>query len=199
MDLKRRGFLIGMGGLITSAFVGRAKAHIRARRGPLLVAPAKAEETLFAYPPIPEMGNGWILTLGPFEYEPSYTITWREFFRRQGRDMTKLSDFRYIRQEWRLTAHDLDRPMNERTWLMMWDLRWSPCARAFRLLQELEIGPWLERHGAGPGELDFIEYGYHPCSSDQWVEARNQLTISLLQARFVELNVPIRVEVGQWD
>ncbi|MEK0084172.1 hypothetical protein [Benzoatithermus flavus] len=58
MDLKRRGFLTGMGGLITSAFVGRAKAHIRARRGPLLVAPAKAEETLFAYPPARDLHCG---------------------------------------------------------------------------------------------------------------------------------------------
>jgi hypothetical protein len=63
--ILRRGFLIGAGSLITTAFVARARAHICSEHGPLLVVPTKAEETLFAYAPPDGAHSGWLLSLGP--------------------------------------------------------------------------------------------------------------------------------------
>ena len=40
------------------------------------------------------------------------------------------------------------------------------------------------------------EFGGAPGNSYTWVELRDDLTVSLLQARLIELNLPINVKVG---
>jgi hypothetical protein len=48
--ITRRTFLAGDGGLITAGLLRKVIGHIRAEGQPMLLAPANAEETLYAYP-----------------------------------------------------------------------------------------------------------------------------------------------------
>ena len=47
--ISRRSFLLGLGSLVTTSFVARARAHVRESGGPLLLQPKKADETLYLY------------------------------------------------------------------------------------------------------------------------------------------------------
>ena len=49
------------------------------------------------------------------------------------------------------------------------------------------------------GQIIFEEFGGSPANSYTWVELRDDLTVSLLQARLIELNLPINVAVGTRD
>ena len=42
--ISRRNFLIGIGGLVTTSFLARARTHLRQAGAPLLLEPKKAEE-----------------------------------------------------------------------------------------------------------------------------------------------------------
>ncbi len=47
------------------------------------------------------------------------------------------------------------------------------------------------------GGVYYTEWGGHPGSSERWVDLRDDLSASLLQARLVERALPIKVVVGQ--
>jgi hypothetical protein len=49
--------------------------------------------------------------------------------------------------------------------------------------------------GLKAGQLEFVDGGWHPGSCERWVEVRDDLSLSLLQASLIELNRPIRVVV----
>ena len=70
-----------------------------------------------------------------------------------------------------------------------------PQAKAFHLLKKLDLGP-LESTLRQAGEIIFEEFGGAPGNSYTWVELKDDLTVSLLQARLIELNLPINVAVG---
>ena len=54
--------------------------------------------------------------------------------------------------------------------------------------------------GASAGrQITFEQFGASPGNSYTWVELRDDLTVSLLQARLIELNLPINVAVGTRD
>ena len=46
------------------------------------------------------------------------------------------------------------------------------------------------------GQIIFEGFGGAPGNSYTWVELQDDLTVSLLQARLIELNLPINVAVG---
>jgi hypothetical protein len=77
----------------------------------------------------------------------------------------------------------------------LWDNFTGPQAKAHHLLRDLDLG------GAGSalrqaGQVIFENFGGSPGNSYTWVELRDDLTVSLLQARLIELNLPINVAVG---
>jgi hypothetical protein len=39
--------------------------------------------------------------------------------------------------------------------------------------------------------------GWHPGSNERWAELRDDLTVSLLQARLIELGQPIRIVIDE--
>ena len=49
------------------------------------------------------------------------------------------------------------------------------------------------------GQIIFQQFGGSPGNSYTWVELRDDLTVSLLQARLIELDLPINVAVGTRD
>ena len=74
--------------------------------------------------------------------------------------------------------------------------RTSP--KAHHPLKDLDLG----QAGSAlrqAGQIMFEEFGGSPANSFTWVELRDDLTVSLLQARLIELNLPINVAVGTRD
>jgi len=43
--------------------------------------------------------------------------------------------------------------------------------------------------------MEFIEGGWHPGSSACWVELRDDLTVSLLQADIIERDLPLKITI----
>ena len=78
---SRRGFLIGAGALLTTAFVADARSFIRANGRPLLARPTQIAQTLYWYD---SADDGYLLTLGEWTDEPPPAPTWREFFINEG-------------------------------------------------------------------------------------------------------------------
>ena len=83
-------------------------------------------------------------------------------------------------------------------WEDRWDNFTGPQAKAHHLLKGLDLG-----HSGSAlrqaGQIIFEEFGGSPANSFTWVELRDDLTVSLLQARLIELNLPINVVVGTRD
>ena len=97
-----------------------------------------------------------------------------------------------------LPLDELDVRLNGFGWEDSWDNFTGPQAKAHHLLKGLDLG------GAGSalrqaGQIIFEEFGGSPGNSYTWVELRDDLTVSLLQARLIELNLPINVAVGTRD
>jgi hypothetical protein len=49
------------------------------------------------------------------------------------------------------------------------------------------------------GQIIFEEFGGSPGNSYTWVDLHDDLTVSWLQARLIELNLPIDVAIGTRD
>ena len=80
--------------------------------------------------------------------------------------------------------------MSVRYWEDWFDIEGDPLARAYHLLHKIDLGD-SER---GP-LLDF-NIGSHPGDSTHYVNARDMLSRSLLQARLIDLVMPIKIVEG---
>ena len=94
-----------------------------------------------------------------------------------------------------LSPDQLDEPVPGWTWADYWEHSGSPEAQAYWLLKELRLDFSLGKHGPTAGRIEFLD-SPNPCSSWHWVELRDDLSASLLQARLVELGQPIRLEIA---
>jgi len=90
------------------------------------------------------------------------------------------------------SAEGPDHPIHDPIWCDAVDITLGSCARASRLLRELNIGPEIRTLRSQSGRLDF-HFGGCPGSNDRWVEAADDLSVTLLQARLIELRQPIQV------
>ena len=197
--LDRRHFLIGAGALLTASFVKRAKAFSRRSRTPLVLPPArKPEETLYVYRQESDDGGEWRVSLGPDQPFAPPPPTWREHLRSLGHPLDTQDEIERACREHDLPLEELDVRLNGFGWEDSWDNFTGPQAKAHHLLKGLDLG------GAGSalkqaGQIIFEEFGGSPGNSYTWVELRDDLTVSLLQARLIELNLPINVAVGTRD
>jgi len=194
--ISRRSFLIGAGAFLTAGFLADAKACIAESGKPLLLAPPQPREILFAYEGFGsgEFDEGIRLTLGQARYEEPDPPLWRELVVMEGWKLEKLSDFRRLYSERWITPKELRQSVDSWTWADAWEYRFGPAARAYWLLHDLKLDrriKGLER----AGRLTFYQCP-HPGNSAHWVEAKDLLSLSLLQARLRELDVPVGIEIG---
>jgi hypothetical protein len=186
---SRRGFLIGVGAVLTTAFVKDARSFIHRAREPLLVPPSQVAETLYWYE-IPD--EGFQLTLGPWSFAPP-PPTWREFFAREGIPHRTEKEIEKICSSHRIEPADFDKPVKRRYWEDWFDITGGPLARAYHLLQAIDLGP-VRDSGRGP-HLEF-NVGSHPGDDTHYVNAKDMLSLSLLQARLIDLKLPIKMAEG---
>jgi hypothetical protein len=196
--IERRRFLIGLGSLLTAAFVGESKAFARKAGLPLILEPPKAEETLYVYDQSEWGGRcKWRVSLGPDEYEAPPAPTWRAYLIEDGCRLDTPADLKRTLNERSLYLDELDKHVDEFGWESEWEAFRSPQAKAHKLLSELELGCEPDAKLKQAGHMHFVDGGGNPCSSANWVELRDDLTVSLLQARLIELNLPIKIVVGE--
>ena len=197
--LDRRHFLIGAGALLTVSFVNRAKAFSRRSGTPLVLSPdRKPEETLYVYRQESDDGGEWRVSLGPDQPFAPPPPTWREHLRALGHPLDTDDEIERACVEHDLPLEELDVRLNRSGWEDSWDNFNGPQAKAHHLLKDLDLG------SAGSalrraGQIIFEEFGGSPGNSYTWVELRDDLTVSLFQARLIELNLPINVAVATRD
>ena len=194
--ISRRSFLIGFGSLVTSAFVARAQAHVRESRAPLLLDPGKAEETLYLYDHVgADTGNAWQISLGPWEEVEPPPPTWREHLTRRGYALATPDDLERVWRECSIQPEHLDQTLNDHRWADYWEDRESPSAKAYWLLKELGLDCPLNARGTKAGRIEFFD-SPNPMSLWRWVELRDDLSVSLLQARLIEAGHRMKLVVG---
>jgi hypothetical protein len=192
----RRQFLIGAAGsLLTAAFVRKAKVFSLRNDEPLLTPPVRrAEETLFINSGFRDDAS-WRLSLGPIDVEAPPPPTWREHLASLGVPLVTEDDVRRACDARGMEPEELDARVEGFSWEDGWDNFTGPQASAFHLLKSIGLGP-ADSPLRREGEIDFEEFGGAPGNSYTWVELRDDLTASLLQARLIELGFPIKVAVG---
>ena len=75
---------------------------------------------------------------------------------------------------------DLEYEMDEYAWADAWEYSESPQANGLRALE---------------GTEPRMQTAWHPGRSECWVELRNDLTVSLLQAHIVERDLPLKITI----
>ena len=191
---SRRGFLIGAGSLLTAAFVSDARSFIRKTSQPLLASPAEVAQTMYWYELEGEDGYTYQLSLGEWTMEPPPAPTWRKFFIDQGIPHKTEKEIERICDSHEIGSGDFDKPMCKSYWSEHWECEDQPSAKAFWLLSKTDLGPKL---GSARGPLlEFHEGDNHPGSNDRWVNAKDKLSLSLLQARLIDLGMPIKIAQG---
>jgi hypothetical protein len=186
---SRRGFLIGAGAVLTTAFVNDARSFIHRNNQPLLTPPSQAVETMYWYE-IPD--EGYQLTLGPWSVAPP-PPTWRKFFVSEGIPHRTDREVEKICCAHCIEPGDFDKPMSVRYWEGWFDIEGGPLARAYHLLQKIDLGP---ERGSERGPLLEFNIGSHPGDSSHYVNAKDMLSLSLLQARLIDLGMPIKIVEG---
>jgi hypothetical protein len=186
MTIHRRAFLSGLVSLFGVANTIDLKSLIQDKGRPLLLPVRDPVQRIHVY-------EDGMLTVGP--WLNSFNMprpTWRQQFAEEG---VAVDDPIALAQEIAarsLDPDELDQPICDICWPMAHDLTWAPSARAYRLLERLNIGANVRGRGK-MGRLIFHEGDNHPGSNDLWVNAADDVSVSCLQARFVELNQPIEV------
>lgn len=194
--MRRRSFLIGLGALLTAPYVAKLEASI-AQNAVVepLITEASATRVLRAVP----NHRGFVITFDEEEDLPE--LTYREMldeFHGQwfqpGAPLSE-EEAEELKDIYEITPAQLDDIAPPGTYEAEWRERNNPMLNAFSFLDDLDLGPEDEEGDDLRGDLLFIE-GEHPGSTYIAVEAPDELTLHLLQARLLDLgeNVYIRIE-----
>jgi hypothetical protein len=188
---SRRGFLIGAGSLLTTAFVKDARSFIRAKGRPLLAPPKQVLQTLYWYD---NTDDGYLLALGEWAMDPPPAPSWRAFFTSEGLVHQTEDEIESVCGEYGIDPEDFDDPVDDWYWAQRFEIEDGPWAKAHRLLCNINFGPDLET--AKSPQLEFHIGGGRPGDSSLWVNAKDELSLSLLQARLIDLKMPIKIAEG---
>jgi hypothetical protein len=134
-----------------------------------------------------------MVSLGEGTFEPPPPPTWREFFIGQGITHQTEKDAEAIWADHLIWPKDYDKPVCEDYWWHRFEVVDGPCAKAYHLLRSIDIGPEIE--SARRPRLVFHR-GDLTSPTSIWVTAVDQLSLSLLQVRLIDLKMPIKVVEG---
>ena len=186
MSFTRRQFLLSTvgaaGGFILPSFYARALEFVDQFEEPLLEPPKRVVDELTI---CQEFIEGE-LTLGDPREEPP-DMTWRELLTRYHPDWRD--------GYWGLEESQLDDAAPWDRVVGAWGQFDSPAARAYHLVESLDLGPDL----TGPkavGELSFID-GSCPGVDYLGVTVEDDISISLLQQRLNDLKTGIKVSLAK--
>ena len=186
MSISRRQFILGTAaGLILPTYFDKIFAYFENTGEALLEVPQQAEIEMIASSELG--GDAYELNLGnPFQEPPEMTV--REYaIRYFGSEAEWLECNGY-------EDDDFDRVMDFWEVIDAWARSDSPNARAYRLLENLDLGPQLTGADA-VGEIQFID---GPCPGSDYLGAHapSQLDIALLQKRLNDLETGVRILIN---
>jgi len=186
MTASRRTFLIG---LVTTFGVTTnidLLKKIQDIGKPIILNPPVIEKILHVY-------EGGTLVLGDLSL-CDIRFTWRELLLEEGWAVNDPDQILQILSEKGMAIEDeLDQPVCDECWEMACGVTWNPMARAVRLLKRLKIGSNVISKNQGIGQLNFCDGDDHPGSNNVWLSVEDDLSVTLLQARLIELNQPIKI------
>lgn len=184
-DIDRRTFVRGLAGLFGAASLPDLRARILDNGSPILLKPALVSDRIF----VAENGS---LALGDaWDWQVAKRVTWLQYFVDCG--ARTRSDIMRCVADWDINPDDLDRLIDDDQWSGIFDMHYEPLAAAYHFLRGLKIGPRTLAAAPRNGRLDFFAGSNHPGSSDLWVEAWDDLSVSLPQARLIELHLPVEL------
>ena len=189
MSVTRRQFLLSTAGAavgaIVPSFYFRALEFFEQHASPLLIPPERVSGDLV----VAHINDYPELCLGDPWAEPG-ELTWRAYF-----DRYEPGGLEKYARQYGLAPAEFDEAMDTEASDDLWFLRHGPSARAWHLLEPLDLGPAL----SGPdavGGLDFIEEMNMGGSKWLAVSPQNQVTLSLLQQRLNDLGTGLRIVAG---
>ncbi len=186
MPIHRRAFLSGLASLFSVANARDLRCLIEDAGKPLILPVRDPIQRIHVY-------EDGMLTLGEWEHNVNMPRpTWRQHLAEEGLDIHNPAALAEEIANRFLDPDELDQPISDICWPMAYDTTWTPCARAYRLLERLNIGANVRSRGQ-IGRLIFHEGDNHPGSNDLWVNALDDLSVSCLQARFIELEQAVEV------
>jgi hypothetical protein len=187
MSISRRQFLLSTvgaaGGFILPSFYVRALEFLDQYDEPLLVPPTKVVDELIVC-----WDRDGELNLGDPWSEPP-DMTWRQCIERYYPDT--LED---VELHWDLRQSELDSPAPWDWVVDLWIRTDSPNALAYRLLENLDLGPEL----TGPVAVGGLIFTDGACPGNDYlgVAVQDDISISLLQQRLNDLDTGIKVCVS---
>jgi len=182
MSLSRRTFLSGLSTLFGAASMPDLRKRILDAGRPILLEPELVAKKLLVY-------EGGQLGLGDHWINNFPRRTWNQYFADLGAHSTE--DLEKLAYEW--DVEDVEELIDDDNWEGIYEMHYDPMPAAYHLLRNLNIGPKSLAIHPRNGRLDFFAGSNHPGSNDLWVEAYDDFTVSLLQARLIELRQPIRI------
>src|SRR5262245_41296650 len=131
MQPSRRGFLVGLGSVLTTAFVAEATTFVRATCAPLLVQPSEVRQTLYWY--LPDGSHEPMFCLDASPYITPLPPTWCEFLKAKFQFLRRPATFEETetwRRCYKVEPDQLDLPMDAAVWQREFDGFYGPHGRA---------------------------------------------------------------------
>ena len=184
MSISRRQFILGTAaGLILPSYFDKIFTYFENTGEALIEAPADAEIEMIANR---EFGDTYELNLGnPWQEPPEMTL--REYALRY------FGSEKFYAECEGTDDLDWDRKMDFWEIIDSWGRNDSPHAKAYYLLESLDLGPELSGKAA-VGEIRFID-GACPGNDYLGAHAPAELDLSLLQKRLNDLGTGIRISI----
>lgn len=151
-------------------------------KSPLLV-PNPSAKTILAATWSDDEGC-YVLSVGVRTRKPPPAPTWREFLTRRAEPITPEE----IDDNWGLTLDKLDKPVDPYVWGESWLDFGTSESKAYDLLEDLDLGPTVRAKGR-PHVL--FQSGGVPGATGSWVTVPDDLSLSFLQARLVDLKTGV--------
>jgi hypothetical protein len=202
VEMDRRSFLINsaraFGAALTLNFISRVEHFVQSKNSPLLLKPDNHEKILFA---IDDDIGGYQMYLGKHPLDDHVPdINWRDLIIDHW-GWSEKDGINYLQEDYGISKKEakelLDTIAPEDSISDWFFLSQSANAKAYFYLAGLDLGP---EFGQGPdtaGEIRFID-GYMPGNDTRMVEVPENVSLSLLQARLIDLGENVKIELGTW-
>ena len=195
--MERRQFLIGASTILTTAYVAKAEWFLEKEKA---VVPLIKDTTHTPVIYVVKNDFDYELRLNNPDMDFPDDLTYRQALDEyhgvwypEDKPLT-LSDYKELYYEYGISPRDIDKPADWEFYLDSWARKDSSNARAYRLLEPLDLFDYDDKQGRFIGGLQFID-GCHPGNDYLGVRSSDGLSASLLQARLLELNQNIAVRL----
>ena len=195
--MERRQFLVGASTILTTAFVAKAKWFLEKEKA---VVPLIKDTTHTPVIYVVKNDFDYELRLNSPDMDFPEDLTYRQALEEYRGvwypedEPLNLSDYKELYYEYGISPRDIDQPADWGFYLDSWARKDSSNARAYHLLEPLDLFDYDDKQGRFIGGLQFID-GCHPGNDYLGVRSSDGLSASLLQARLLELNQNIAVRL----